>query len=433
MIGADEEVSRGFWTVSRTAILVLLLVFFSNFVARGVIDSYLVFMLSLEAEFGWSHASLSRVFSVYLITLGLFSPLTGSILDSWGPYICYLIGSILLAGAIFLASFTTDLWQLFISIGIMGGMGASLMGMVPATAVIGRWFDHNMSLGIALAYAGFGSGMLAVVPMAQVGIETYGWRETYRIMFACLVGVVVVLAILPWKRIAQGAPGNPRAAVARRPRNTVSDVTGKPVPQWTIRRAIGTLEFWLLVQAFFFTAVATYMTTLQMIAFLVDRGFPPIEAALAFGVAGMLSIGGVMTAGWATVRYGYKRSVVVSFAGTGIGILGLGMFAWLPHPGWVLLYVLAFGTSQGARGPVISALNARIFASGRVSSIYGLIFMLMSLGSAGGAWLSGLLHDWTGDYVVGFFVAAFAVLLALAPFTLTRRLVDAKELPPPAS
>jgi len=99
----------------------------------------------------------------------------------------------------------------------------------------------------------------------------------------------------------------------------------------------------------------------------------------------------------------------------------------------VLIWVLAFGTSQGARGPVISSLNARIFARGRVSSIYGLIFMLMSFGSAFGAWLSGLLHDLTGDYMVGFFVASLSVFLAVAPFTLTRRLVDARELPPPSA
>src|SRR5690606_4002151 len=131
----------------------------------------------------------------------------------------------------------------------MCGMSASLMGMVPAAALVGRWYDRNMSVGVALAYAGFGSGMLAVVPLAQVGIEAYGWRETYRIMFWCLLVVVPILALLPWKRIANGAPGNPRAAVARRPRHN-PDASGQPVSQWTVRSAIRTVEFWLLVQAF---------------------------------------------------------------------------------------------------------------------------------------------------------------------------------------
>lgn len=103
-----------------------------------------------------------------------------------------------------------------------------------------------------------------------------------------------------------------------------------------------------------------------------------------------------------------------------------------PNWAWVLVYVLAFGTSQGARGPVISSLNAGIFARGRVNSIYGLIFMIMSLGSAFGAWLSGFLHNLTGDYTTAFAVASIAVLLAMSPFTLSQRLTGAQTLPPPA-
>jgi MFS family permease len=145
----------------------------------------------------------------------------------------------------------------------------------------------------------------------------------------------------------------------------------------------------------------------------------------------MLSVGGVMISGWAMVRFGARRTVLVSFVGTFTGMAGLVLHAYWPHEGWVLLYVLAFGLSQGARGPIISALNARIFARGRVNSIYGLIFMLMSFGSALGAWLSGFLFDLTGDYAVGFVVASALVVVAASPFLVTRRLVDVRELPPP--
>lgn len=430
MTTADRGARPSFWSTTRIAALVVIIGFACNFVARGVVDTYMVFMLPLEHEFGWRHADLTQVYSAYLITLGIMSPLTGALLDGWGPRVSYLAGIALMAGAMLLASQASAMWHLYLAVGVMCGMASSLMGMVPAAALIGRWFDRQMSVGIGLAYAGFGSGMLLVVPLAQAGIEAFGWRETYRIMFLCLLAIVPLLLLLPWGRIAIGAPGNPRA----RDRAERADIekTGQAAAQWTIRSAIGTIEFWLLVQAFFFTAVAAYLTSVQVIAFLIDRGYPPIEAALAFGVAGMLSICGVMMSGWAMVRFGVRRATVVSFVGTFLGIFGLVCFAVWPHGGWVLLYIVAFGISQGARGPVISALNARIFARGRVSSIYGLIFMIMSFGSAFGAWLSGLLHDLTGDYTAAFVVACLAVFLAAAPFVVTRRLVEAKELPPPS-
>lgn len=80
---------------------------------------------------------------------------------------------------------------------------------------------------------------------------------------------------------------------------------------------------------------------------------------------------------------------------------------------------------------MISAVNAKVFARGRVSSIYGLIFMMMSLGAALGSWGSGQLYAWSGDYKLAFLAAAVAILLAAAPFALTNRLTEARELPPP--
>ncbi|GGE23241.1 Predicted arabinose efflux permease, MFS family [Gemmobacter megaterium] len=411
------------------AVTVVVIGFACNFLARGVVDTFMVFMQPLEQEFGWNHAQLTQVYSVYLITLGAMSPFTGTLLDSWGPRISYLTGAALLATAMFVAGNTSSIWHLYLAPGVLCGMAASLMGMVPAAALIGRWFDRQMGLMVAIAYAGFGSGMLAIVPLAQAGIDAFGWRETYRILFWCCAALVPLLALVPWGRIGNGAAGNTRATAARdRSARGGARQTG---PQWTVRSAMRTAEFWLLVQAFFFTAVAAYLTTVQVISFLISREYPPIGAALAFGTAGMLSIFGVILSGWAMMRFGIRRATLVSYVGTMAGILALLAFARWPHPALVWVFILTFGTSQGARGPVISALNARIFARGRVSSIYGLIFMLMSFGSAFGAWLSGRLYAWTGDYSAAFVVAAAAVLLAAAPFVLTRRLTEAQELAPP--
>lgn len=406
--------------------LVVTMGFLFNFVARGVVDTFMVFMLPLEAEFGWSRSTLTGVYSVYLLTVGLMAPLSGMMLDRWGPRVTYGIGLATMIGAMWAASTTTALWHIYLFIGGFCGLAASALGMVPAAALIGRWFDRNMSLAIAIAYAGFGSGILVIVPLAQAGIDTYGWRDTYRLIALALIGMTPLL-LLPWRRIAEGQGRKPAVdPMAEEPAVAVSRNKG-----WRIATALRTREFWLLVQVFFFTACGVYSVVVQTVAYLVDQGYPPIEAALTFGASGMLSIFGVVFSGWLCARYGNRFAATLSFAGTFVGVAALLAFSVFASSLLILIYVVAFGVSQGARGPIISTLTARIFARGAVASIFGAIFMTMSFGSALGSWMSGFLHDLTGDYRAAFIFSGVSILAACAPFWISGRLQNPQALPPP--
>lgn len=410
--------------------------FLFNFVARGVVDTFMVFILPLEAEFAWSRSTLTGVYSAYLIIAGLVSPLSGMLLDRWGPRWTYGLGLIVLAAGMGAASTADALWQIYLFHGAFGGIAAACLGIVPAAALIGRWFDRKLSLAVAFAYAGFGSGILVIVPLAQGMIDTEGWRAAYRTLSVGLVALLPVLMLLPWERIARG---NPTLMAARREplaepaRAGAPSTSGKGTRGWTIPTAIRTPEFWLLVQCFFFTACSTYSVVVQTVSFLVDEGYPPLEAAFAFGASGMLSIVGVLGSGWLAARKGFRFTVTLSFTATLIGILALVGFSFAPRGALVLIYVLAFGVSQGARGPVISTLSTRIFARGQVGAIFGAIFMTMSFGSALGAWISGFLHDMTGDYRAAFLFSAVSVVGAVSPFWYSSRLRNPGPLPrPPA-
>lgn len=408
--------------------------FLFNFIARGVIDTYMVFILPLEAEFAWSRSTLTGVYSVYLVVSGLMSPIAGTFLDRWGPRWTYGLGLVVLAGGMGAASMTSELWHIYLFHGVCGGIAAACLGIVPAAALIGRWFDRKLSLAIAFAYAGFGSGILVIVPLAQGLIDADGWRAAYRTLAFVVMALLPVLMVLPWQRIAQGDP----AIMTMRnqlPPDAVASFGSRPSggtsQGWTIASAVRTAEFWLLVQCFFFTACSTYSVVVQTVTFLVDEGYPPLEAAFAFGASGMLSIVGVLTSGWLAARKGFRFTVSLSFAATLVGILALLSFSFVPAGWLVLVYVLAFGLSQGARGPVISTLSARIFARGQVGAIFGAIFMTMSFGSALGAWVTGFLYDLTGDYRAAFLFSAASVVGAVSPFWYSSRLRNPGPLPWP--
>ena len=394
------------------AALVLALCFACNMLGRGVGDTFIVFLLPLSGSFGWNRAQVSSVYSIYLVVTGLASPLTGILLDRWGPRVVYPAGVLLLGTGCLLAGHLTRLWQFQACIGILNGMGVSMLGMVPASMLISRWFRERMSTAMGIAYAGFGTGTLLIVPLAQYLIEAHGWRDAYRIMAIAILLLFPLVFLLPWREIAGGAPRG-----ERRRNDPPEEARASPV-----RSALRTRAYWQLVQVFSFTALAMYAMLAQIVAYLVQVGLQPIEAASAFGAAGLLSVLGMTASGWSSDRFGARATATASFVSTFLGIGILVLLSFYPLRWLVIPFVLLFGISQGARGPIVASLTARLFRGPGFATINGTIFASMSIGGALGSWTSGVLYDWTGGYRASFAFSMACVLVAVAPFWTARPL-----------
>lgn len=392
---------------AATAFAVLFLCFAFNMVGRGVADSYIVFLLPLGAEFGWNRSAVSSVYSIYLVVTGLAATLTGILFDRWGPRLVYPLGLAILGAGYLLAGSLTRLWQFQLCVGVMGGLGVSALGMIPASSLLRRWFRHNLSTAIGIAYAGFGSGTLVIVPLAQYLIGAFGWRDAYRLLGTGLLVLLPLALLLPWRRLA-AAPAPP----ARTPSPAGEASPAGP----TLRSAVRSRAYWSLVQVFFFTALAMFTLIVQVVAYLVDLGYAPLEAAGAYGLVGFLSVIGMIASGWLADRIGARATATLSYALTALGILALLGLALSPSPWLLAAFVLLFGITQGARGPIVSSLAARLFPGPGFATIFGTIFATMSLGSGLGSWMSGMLHDLTGGYAASLAFSLACLVLAGAPF-----------------
>ena len=372
---------------------------------RGLGDSYAVFLLPLEREYGWSRYQLTSVYSVFLLVSGFAAPLVGLLFDRAGPRLVYSVGVACIGCAYFGASLLDQLWQFYVLIGAAVGVGVAMTGMVPASAMLSRWYHARLSRAIGIAFAGTGAGIIIFVPIAQALVDFYGWRIAYRTLGAALlVGLPVVLLAIPWGRFAAG-----RQAVRAGQPQAAGDA-------WTLRRAMGTRIYWGMAQAFFFTAVGMFSIFVQLVAFLVDAGFSALAAATAFGVCGMLSAGSVMGSGFLTERFGHRQTVSVSFIGTICGMLLLLAMTRYPSMPLLVAFVLTFGASLGVRGPIISSICTRHFAGPRVATIYGTVLACNSLGAAFGSLVGGVLHDLTGGYATVLAFSLCSISLASMPF-----------------
>lgn len=316
-----------------------------------------------------------------------------------------------LGAAFFFASRIAALWQFYVFIGVMVGLGVSLNGMVSSSALLARWYRKHLATAIGIAFAGIGVGALLLVPLAQYLITHYEWRQTYRILgMALLVAAPLVMFLLPWRTFAAGHPELSR-----------TKATGTQEGA-TVRAALRTPVFWGLATVFFCTATAMFSIIVQLVVFFIETGFSPLTSASAYGAIGLLSAASVMLSGLVSEHFGYRQTVTASFVGTGTGILLLLLISALPSFALLGAFVIAFGLCMGVRGPIVSSISARYFAGPNVATIYGAIYATNALGAAFGSFVGGVLHDLTGGYRVGLGFALGFVLLAALPFWTVRAL-----------
>ncbi|MBC7803758.1 MAG: MFS transporter [Candidatus Parcubacteria bacterium] len=390
----------------NSAVAVLAACFVLNMFGRGLADTYTVFLLPLEREFGWTRSQLTGVYAIYLLVNGLSAPLVGLLFDRFGPRWVYGAGVACLGTAYFLAQHLGSLWHFYLFVGVLVGFAVSLNGMVPGSALLARWYRARLSTAIGIAFSAVGVGTVIFVPLAQLLVTHYDWRFAYRSMgIAMLVLVPIVLFAIPWRTFAAG-PADYQAR-ARLPG------AGEG---WTLRGALRTRIYWSLAQVFFCTATGMFAIVVQLVAFLIDAGYSPLAAATTFGVLGMFSSISIMSSGFLADRFGIRRTVTASFIGTASGMVVLMAISQWPSVLLLVLFVPLFGLCMGTRGPIISSICARHFAGPNVATIYGTVYATNALGAALGSFVGGVLHDLTGGYVVGLCFSLFFIALAVMPF-----------------
>ncbi len=373
---------------------------------RGLADTYAVFLLPLEREFGWTRSELTGVYSIYLLVNGCTAPLVGLLFDRVGPRWVYGAGMACLGVAYFLAQWLDALWQFYLFVGVLIGFAVSLNGMVPGSALLSRWYRARLSTAMGIAFSAIGVGTVIFVPLTQLLVSHYDWRFAYRALgIVLLLLVPVVLFAIPWRAFAAGhADYQVRAKLAG------------AAEGWSLRSAMGTRIYWGLAQVFFCTSIGMYGIVVQLVVFLIDAGFSPLGAAGTFGVIGMLSSISIMGSGYIADRFGIRRTVTASFIGTATGMLLLMAMTRWPSVLLLALFVPVFGLCLGTRGPIISSICARHFAGPKVATIYGTIYACNALGAAFGSLMGGVLHDLSGGYVTGLCVSLAFIGMAAMPF-----------------
>lgn len=406
----------------RLLAVLLSITFVMNMLARGVTETFAVFLLPVQQGLGVSRAEITLTYSVFMLSYGLSAPLAGQLIDRFGARAAYGLGLTSLGCGYLLAGSAGGLSQYLLGAGFLGGLGSASLGMIAASALLSRWFSGRIGAIIAVPYAAIGAGMLLFPPLTQLALTATDWRTSYHLLGGLVLAVLPLIVLMPLGRLTAGSP-EWRAARSQ----MVQSAKGG----WTISSAVRTGAFWGLFTAYMATSVAAYAVLPHSVAYLVEGGFHPLVAASAFGMTGMLSVIGILAIGWLSDRIGRLWSATYSYISTIVGIVALMLVSVWPTLLLAYAFVLFFGLMQGARGPIIIATVARLFPGGGVGAIFGTLSLAMGLGAGLGSWLSGLLYELTGNYLASFTLAIAGALTGLLTFWVvpSLRLEDGEAVP----
>src|SRR5216117_1561151 len=159
--------------------------------ALGAVYAWSVFRIPLTKNYGWTVSQGTLAFELAILMLGFAAFAGGLWMKQSGPRrvaaiggLCYGLG-LVLAGQV-----GGHLGLLYLSYGVLGGIGLGLSYIVPVATLI-KWFPDKRGMITGLAVAGFGAGALITAPVAQRLISSVGLPATFGILgSAYLVAVL---------------------------------------------------------------------------------------------------------------------------------------------------------------------------------------------------------------------------------------------------
>jgi len=412
---------------------VLSLCFLTTLTSAGVRSSPSVLIHPLEAEFGWSRALIALAVSMNLLLFGIAAPISGWLIDRYGPRKVMLGSLLTLIGGVSGTIAMNQFWQFFIVWGVIVGLGAGGVGSVLTATVGNRWFVARRGLALGILGSASSTGQIIFLPLFMAMITYAGWR------LGSMTLIVVALILLPLIYLFMrddpsevglepyGA-GQPAAAASGGLASLRGMRSGKS--SITMREVVGNPTFWLLAGSFFVCGgTANGLIGTHLIPHEIDLGIPQVAAASILGVMGGLNMVGTIFSGWMVDRVQPQRWLALVYALRGVSLL---LLPFVQGVSGFFVFAVIYGLDWFATVPPSMAITADTFGKQNVGKVYGWIFMSHQIGAAVMASTAGVLRTWMGDYNFAFLSGGVIAMIA-AGLALQIKTQPKETSPSPAS
>ena len=356
-------------------------------IALGAVYAWSVFRAPLAKQFGWSISEITLTFTISIFVLGFAAFFGGLWLNRKGPRIVALTGGALYGLGVFLASFTHSLSWLYISYGLIGGIGLGLGYIVPV-AVLVKWFPDRRGLITGIAVGGFGAGALITAPVATRLIQSVGVLSTF-----AYLGIAYLVVTIIAGSFMQNPPDG------WKPEGwspTASQTSQRAGHDFMLSEALKTWQWWALWLLLFLNTCAGISVISQEASIFQElTGASAIVAANMVGLASIGNAVGRVFWAWVSDLITRRATFAVMF------VLQVLLFWFLPNIATVTLMtivtfviLMCYGGGFGT----MPAFTADYFGPKNVGPIYGLMLTAWSFASAVGPLFIARMRETAGSY-----------------------------------
>jgi len=385
--------------------------------------SFGVFFKPMMAEFGWSRAMTAGAYSLRSIQGGIASPILGWLIDKYGGRVIIFWGAVVSGLGCVMMYCVNSLWSFYVINGVILSIGMGAMLYLSTFTIITRWFSRRLTLSLSLMSVGAGLGGLICPPVSAALIGRAGWRMAF-----VLTGVAIWAMVLPLTLVIRNTPeekglqadGDEASPVIQSPE--YPEILAGPsnlTTDFTLRQALSSKPFWMLVGCFFFQGLAQSAVVVHAVPALTDAGISSAVAALSLGLVLAVSIIGRLLFGYLGDRIEKRILFMICFAMVSAGTLALMEARTMPM---TILFIALFGVGYGGTIPLDPAIRAEIFGRTAFAKIQGIMSPLLMVSNAAGPILAGYFFDVSGSYRSSFLMMALLAFGAVGcAFFLPRR------------
>ncbi|KAH3812399.1 uncharacterized protein LOC127835001 [Dreissena polymorpha] len=209
---AALDKSRGLPIDRGWAWIVLGAAFFYLIIFGGIRKNFGIFFVEFQSRFNSSASITSSLTTIQNLVMSIASPFIMTIgLQFLSNRMCIIIGSLVLTVAFIITSQATDIRILFVSIGLLEGIGTAMVHP-PVTATVSEYFNKRRGFAMSFAMSGANFGGLVFAPIMSALFESVGFTGTLMIVAGMALNVCISgMLMRPIQSFARSRGGEPRS------------------------------------------------------------------------------------------------------------------------------------------------------------------------------------------------------------------------------